>query len=298
MSTSQPVVHYNHPLTDGNPPQWACAWGDDDFGPWAQFRIRDARQRMRWIPPGTFLMGSPEEEEGRYENEGLRHEVTISEGFWLFDTPCTQELWEAVFPEENPSRFKSTGRPVENVSWEDAQRFTRRMNELVPGLHLTLPTEAQWEYACRADSRTATYAGDLEVVGEDNAPVLDEIAWYGGNCGVDFDLPDGEYADWPEKRCEFASGGTRPVGVKKPNRWGLYDMLGNVWEWCNDGNREYGAEQVCDPVGTRGANRGIRGGCWSDSAWDVRAAFRDWLVPSVRVDSLGFRCSSSGREPG
>ena len=216
-------------------PDWASAIGRDGFGLWAEFSLEDVvRQRLRRIPPGRFMMGSPPGEEGRYEKEGPRRIVSIAEGFWLFDTPCTQELWEAVMG-DNPSFFRSPIRPVEQVSWDEAGAFVGRLNGMLDGLELSLPSEAQWEYACRAGTTGATYAGDLEIKGQNHALVLDGIAWYGGNCGVDFELTDGyDTSSWPEKQYEFKTGGSHPVAGKAPNPWGLYDMLGNVWEWCLD----------------------------------------------------------------
>ncbi len=255
---------------DGAVPEWADQWGRDDVGPWVEFVIGQARQRMRWIPPGEFLMGSAEKPELEGYPETPPQPVTISRGFWLFDTPCTQELWEAVMG-ENPSHFKGALRPVESVSWEDCQQFNKRLGERCPGLTLTLPTEAEWEYACRAGTQTATYAGDGS---------LDEIAWYDRNSGNQ----------------------THSVGELRPNGFGLHDMLGNVWEWCRDhGGRQYAQEEIKDPVheaGKSSANRVIRGGCWDFSAQDVRAAYRDGNHPEDRGGDLGFRCSSSGSEPG
>jgi formylglycine-generating enzyme required for sulfatase activity len=189
-----------HPLVDGCPPDWASEWGEDRFGVFVAFTLGDVNQRLRWIPPGRFLMGSPEEEtrglargddaRAGLEAEHPRHEVFITKGFWLFDTPCTQALWQAVMG-DNPSRFRSPDRPVEQVSWDDVQIFLGRINERIPGLDLVLPTEAQWEHACRARTETALYTGDIEILGERNAPALDPIAWYGGNSGVDFELAEG-----------------------------------------------------------------------------------------------------------
>ncbi len=287
-------------------------------------------QRLRWIPPGRFLMGSPETEAGRFDNEDPQHEVTISRGFWLGDTPCTQALWQAVMG-ENPSTFRSPDRPVETVSWNDVQAFLRRSEALLPGLGLVLPTEAQWEHACRAGTATATWAGDLDILGERNAPGLDPIAWYGGNSGVDFELGKGvDSSGWPEKQYPHQRAGTHPVARKAPNPWGLYDTLGNVWEWCADGMRTYGAEPVTDPVGptdaTERVRRGglagmfrrvtgllpgadggalaaeaagrsgatgrvLRGGSWNRLARYVRSALRVAFDPGYRFSSIGFRCA-------
>jgi formylglycine-generating enzyme required for sulfatase activity len=139
------------------------------------------------------MMGSPQDEAGREPSE-VQHKVELTHGFWIADTPVTQALWQAVIG-SNPSRFVHPERPVEQVSWDDAQAFIARLNEQQPGLELSLPTEAQWEYACRAGTTTATYAGDLKILGDDNAPVRDAIAWYGGNSGVDFDLAKGQEAN-------------------------------------------------------------------------------------------------------
>ncbi len=244
-------------------PAWASAIVRDKFGLWAEFTIEGnaakpptgraantkksappetplvpVRQRLRWIPPGRFLMGSPPDEEGRSSEEGPQQEVTIAEGFWMFDTPCTQALWEALMG-ENPSEFKSSDRPVETVSWDDCQKFIVTINERFgfeqAGLSLSLPSEAQWEYACRAGTTTATYAGRLITYGDNNAPILDAIGWYGGNSGIDFELSNGvDASKWAGKQFDFDKAGTHPVARKSANPWGLYDVLGNVWEWCED----------------------------------------------------------------
>jgi formylglycine-generating enzyme required for sulfatase activity len=281
-------------------PAWAAEIGRDRNGLWSRFEVHDVSQRMRWIPPGRFLMGSPRQEPGRVEDEGPQHVVTISHGFWLFETACTQALWEAVMS-DNPSRFKSATRPVESVRWKDCVTFMDRLNEQVPGLGLSLPTEAEWEYACRAGTETATYAGALVIKGERNAPMLDEIAWYGGNSGVDFELDDGrDSSNWPEKQYPHKKAGTHPVGLKRANAWGLYDMLGNVWEWCADRYGGYSNEEVVDPAGPlQGDAHIIRGGGWNDDARDVRSAYRSSLTPDDRLSYLGFRCArvQAGAEP-
>jgi formylglycine-generating enzyme required for sulfatase activity len=244
-------------------------------------------------------MGSPENEEGRGDNEDPRHAVTLAEGFWLFDTPCTQALWEAVLGRgSNPSRFRDPDRPGERVRLQDVQEFLGRVNALVPGLELTLPSEAQWEYACRAGTYTATYAGEMRIVGERDAPVLDAIAWYGGNSGVGFELAEGEDSSgWPEKQHAHERAGTRAVGRKAPNAWGLYDMLGNVREWCSD---HWHASYVGAPTdGSAWLDRSagaeaphvVRGGSWRDIARYVRAALRDLHDVVGKSSDLGFRCA-------
>ena len=272
---------------------WARDGGTDRFGRWASFELDGVETRLRWIVPGRFQMGSPEEEAGRWDDEGPRHEVTLTEGFWLGEVPCTQDLWQAVTG-SNPSEFRSPRRPVENVSWDDVQEFLTVLGQKVPGLEPRLPTEAQWEHACRAGTEKATWLGDLEILGENNAPMLDEIAWYGGNSGVGFDLQAGrDTSDWEEKQYPHRLAGTREVALKRPNPWGLYDMLGNVDEWCSD----YWADAY--PVGPRidpkgpdeGSGRVIRGGSWFDHARYVRAAFRAWYRPDERASDLGFRLS-------
>lgn len=242
------------------------------FGVFEGFAIGDVVQRMRWVPPGRFLMGSPEGETGRWDDEGPQREVTISRGLWLGETPCTQALWRAVMG-ENPSAFVSPDRPVEQVSWDDCQIFVERINRLMPGFGARLPTEAEWEYACRGGTTAATWVGDLEVLGESNAPALDAIAWYWGNSDVDFDLNNGKQ-----------DRGTHRVKRKDPNPLGLYDMLGNVDEWCGDWFGRYVATPQVDPTGAAaGSHRVCRGGSWGSGAGRVRAAIRSALLPGARA---------------
>ncbi len=265
---------------------WADASGTDAIGLWASFDVpakngRKVTQRLRWIPPGTFRMGSPKSEEGRWRNEDLSEPITFAAGYWMFDTPCTQALWEAVMGGPSPSGFKGRNRPVENVPFhgikgvKGVREFVQQLNSLKPNLNLSLPSEAQWEYACRAgDMDNATYAGPAIVDGKDNAAVLDKIAWWGTN-----------------------SGGTHDVRGKEANKWGLYDMLGNVWEWCADEYAPTHADAPRDGAArgaggaSRAAKRVIRGGSWSFGARGVRAAFRLGVDPGDRDGDLGFRCA-------
>lgn len=280
----------SHPLEAGAPPRWASEWGEDEWGVFVGFRVGGAVQRMRWIRPGPFSMGSPETEAGRWDNEGPEHEVVLTRGYWLADTPCTQAVWTAVMS-ANPSRFQSPTRPVEQVSWEECKAFFERLNAQVEGLEARFPTEAEWEYACRAGTRTSTYAGQLVIQGDSNGPILDDIAWYAGNSGVGFDLEEFEDSSrWPRKQYPHKRAGTRPVAMKRPNDWGLYDMLGNVWEWCADWRGPYAADRGVDPTGPAlGSDRVLRGGSWLANARHVRAAFRLGYSPDDRSSGIGFR---------
>ena len=218
------------------------------------------------IPAGTFMMGSLDSDPHALSDEKPAHQVMTSQPFHLGKYPVTQLQWHAVMG-TNPSHFKGEDRPVENVLWEDAQDFMHKLNEREGVSHYRLPTEAQWEYACRAGSNTVYHFGN-------DASQLGDYAWYSDNTG----------------------GQTHPVGQKKPNAWGLYDMHGNVWEWVADGKRNYATHAVTDPKGPTeaGARRVIRGGCWSSVALDARSALRFRYLPGLRDDSLGFRCLSSG----
>ena len=282
-----------HPLADGYPPKWASEWGQDRFGIFIAFTLGEVTQRLRWIPPGRFLMGSPADESGRWEGEGPQHRVTIRQGYWLFDTPCTQALWETVMG-RNPSRFMDPNRPVEQVSWDEVQEFIERINDRISGLELVLPSEAQWEHACRAGTETALYTGAIEILGDANAPALDLIAWYGGNSGVDFELKNGQERSWLNDM-QFPEGraGTHPAKRKQPNPWGLYDMLGNVWEWVQDPWHEnYAAAPDDGSVWDRdetGAVRVIRGGSWDNGARNCRSACRGRSDPDKWDVNLGFR---------
>jgi formylglycine-generating enzyme required for sulfatase activity len=277
--------------------------GTDSAGTFADlvFHVKDGppvSQRLRLIPAGSFWMGSPKREPGRFNAEGPRHKVTIGSPFWLADTPCTQALWQAVMG-NNPSRFQSPDRPVEQVSFTDVEEFLAKVNDQLRGARLVLPSEAQWEYACRAGTRTATYGGAMEILGQNNAPVLDRLGWYGGNSGQDFELDNGvDASGWPEKQYPHTKAGTHSVKGKDPNGWGLYDMLGNVWEWCADhwhdtydGAPADGSAWL-DPAAAGDAGRVIRGGAWGNDARHVRSACRRGDTAETRYNrynTLGFR---------
>ena len=217
----------------------------------------NAVMAFAYCPAGSFTMGSPSSENGHLSDEN-QVRVSLTKGFWLAKTEVTQALWQAVM-EGNPSNFKGDNLPVEQVSWNDAQEFIEKVNAsgVIPaGWKMALPTEAQWEYACRS-GETGPYAGGFP----------DEVAWHDDNSG--------------DK--------THEVGTKKPNAWELHDMHGNVWELCADW---YGDELPggTDPTGTSsGDYRVVRGGSWDRSAAACRAAYRGGYFPDSRNYSLGFR---------
>ena len=241
-----------------------------------------------WVPAGEFLMGSTSALAD--DDERPRTRVRISRGFYLGKYEVTQGQWQAVMG-SNPSGFDECGSdcPVETVSWEDAQEFIGKLNAAAGGNRYRLPTEAEWEYAARAGSRTETPAGDLSILGMNNAPLLDGIAWYGGNSGVSY-AAGYDCSDWGEKQHASSRCGTHPVGRKAPNAWGLHDMLGNVWEWVEDWKGDYPGGAVTDPRGPgSGSKRVTRGGSWADGAGYCRASARINISPGYRNFHLGFR---------
>lgn len=229
--------------------------------------IPDLNLEMIWIKPGSFVMGSAPEMK-KHKAEGPQTHVTLTKGFWLGRTEVTQSQYEAVM-KTNPSTFKNVGpdAPVERVSWIDAMKFcevlTQREREagrLPEGFAFTLPTEAQWEYACRAGT-TTEYSGDPGVT-----------AWFDANSG----------------------GSTHPVATKKPNAWGLYDMSGNVLEWCYDWYGDYPGGRVVDPTGPRhGHYRMARGGSWRAEMHVGRSAARAGGSAGRLDYTIGFRLALS-----
>jgi len=214
-----------------------------------------------WIPPGCFQIGSPETEPGRNSDEGPVHEVCV-DGFWMGKYEVTQAQWEKVMG-KNPLGFSGADRPVEHVLWNGAQEFIDNLNRYAGKEIYRLPTEAEWEYAARAGTQTAYSFGD-------DPDLLGEYAWYNNN----------------------SSDQTHPVGQLKPNAWGLYDMHGNVWEWCQDWyDKNYYSESPKEnPQGPMsGLSRVYRGGGWGNSAVNCRAAIRSNAAPGVRRGLVGFR---------
>lgn len=262
---------------DPFPPDCATAWGDDRFGLWFDLEIGGVTQRMRWIEPGTFWMGSDAAEQERFhakdeqwfrdfvKHESPRHLVTLTEGYWLADTACTQALWKAVVGDA-PSDFKTDPElPVENVSWDDiTDKFLPAMQRETSDMTAALPTEAQWEYACRAARESAYWFGDTIT----------------------------------KEQANFDAKATVPVKARPPNGWGLYQMHGNVWEWCEGSKREYSADPVENPPDGQDQNsRALRGGSWNRGARLARSAARSGPPRDYRNQSFGFRFSLRSIKP-
>ena len=240
----------------------------DRYGVFRDVVFSGVTQRMRWIPPGRFLMGSPPDEPGRFGDEGPQHEVTLTEGFWLANTACTHALWKAVTG-KTPSQFKDDPQlPVENISWDDVtEQFLPALSRQLGEGVACLPTEAQWEYACRVGTTTAYEFGDA--------------------------------FDPARANISGGAGKTVPVRQFPPSRWGLYQMHGNVFEWCADALRSYTAEAVTDPEGGQGgSDRALRGGSWYVGAGWSRGACRYGLHRGTRRDFIGFRFALRSIEPG
>lgn len=230
--------------------------------------LADLKLELLWVEPGSFLMGSPTGEPERNKAEGPQVRVTLTRGFWLGKAEVTQAQYEAIMG-VNPSTFIAAGKdaPVERVSWIDAMAFCRKLTahereagRLPAGYAFTLPTEAQWEYACRAGS-TLAYPGEP-----------DAMAWTVENSG----------------------GTTHPVATKRPNAWGFFDMAGNVLEWCLDWYGPYEREPVTDPSGPdRGHYRIARGGSWRVAASVGRSAARAGGSEGRLDYTMGFRLALS-----
>ncbi|NCD35173.1 MAG: formylglycine-generating enzyme family protein [Spartobacteria bacterium] len=227
---------------------------------------RGVTLEMVYIEPGTFMMGSPRSEAGRSEDEA-QHRVTLTKGYWIGKYEVTQAQWETIMG-TNPSKFKGAMNPVETVSWDDCQVFIEKLNVRNSGDTFRLPTEAEWEFAARGGnkSRGTVYSGGNE---------LNAVGWYEGNSGKQ----------------------AHEVGTKEPNELGLYDMSGNVWEWCSDWYGDYSVLAQVDPQGVNsGSYRVVRGGGWGSGADYCRVAGRSYGSPCYSDDYYGFRLArSTGR---
>ncbi len=249
----------------GRVPGWVEDWGRDEYGTWATFRVPGTAvtQRMRWCLEGSFMMGTDKDDPASWGDEHPRHRVTLRDGFWMFDTACTEAMWGAVMGVPSETR-RGPDFPVTAVSWAQVQDFIIKLNDRVPGLALSLPSEARWEYACRAGTKTPYSFGETVTTAQ-----------------VRFG--------------EGLKAGPVPVATLPPNPFGLYEMHGNVWEWCADvyANTYDGAptDGSARPPSDGAASRVIRGGSWNDGARFVRSAVRLPNAPSDRDSRVGFRCA-------
>lgn len=221
--------------------------------------VLNLNMKMAYVEGGTFTMGATQEQSGNASNDELPTHSVQLDSYYMSVTEITQAQWQAVMG-TNPSYFKGGNRPVENVTWHDAQAFCRELSNITGKTYL-LPTEAQWEYAARGGkmSRQNKYSGSYAV---------DAVAWYDDNSG----------------------GTTHDVGTKRPNELGIYDMSGNVWEWCSDWYGSYSSTAQINPTGpSSGSTRVLRGGGWTLDAGYCRVANRDYGSPSSRNRINGFR---------
>lgn len=238
----------------------------------------DVEMKFVFIKPGSYYLGSPVNEPGRDKNDEFGGHVRISREFWMAQTECTQAQWQVVMG-GNPSEFRGPDLPVETVGWADAMKFCELMEKRVKpkdGWHVTLPTEAQWEFACRAGKQSAFSFG----------PDLGDLCHHANYADKSFtqfpDMADKEHSDG-------VGDSTAPVASYKPNAWGLYDMHGNVWEWCLHSYQlaqPVGADPISNPGGRQ---RAMRGGSWFTSWQSCRSASRSPGGTDIKRNSIGFR---------
>jgi formylglycine-generating enzyme len=228
--------------------------------------------KFTWISPGSFMMGSPKEEEDREPNgaDETQHKVTLTKGFYMGVYTVTQEQWQEVMG-NNPSEFKGEKNlPVDNISWNDCQEFIKKMTKKGKDKRVyRLPTEAEWEYACRAGTKTPFHFG--ETISTEQANYCGNEVYGKGKKGL-----------FRKK--------TTPVGTFPANAWGLHDLHGNVWQWCQDWYGDYPKNDAIDPVGPEnGEYRVLRGGSWGDNPRYCRSAYRNWYGPVHHINVYGFR---------
>jgi formylglycine-generating enzyme required for sulfatase activity len=225
---------------------------------------------MIYVAPGSFMMGSPSTEEGRFVDE-IPCRVTLTKGYWLGKYEVTQVQWMSVMS-NNPSYFKGDEKPVENVTWEECQNFIKKVNKYAE-CGARLPTEAEWEYACRAGT-TTPYSWGYTLNGDR------------ANCDGNF--PYGTTRNGPYRES------TVRVGSYSQNNWGFCDMHGNVYEWCMDWYGSYSSKDKSDPIGSvSGEYRVVRGGGWNDFARRCRSSDRGWSCPDLRYNYVGLRLACS-----
>jgi formylglycine-generating enzyme required for sulfatase activity len=282
IEASTDLIHWA-PILATNAADWSVMWADMDAQryPWRFYRLSLFRppESFVWIPPGTFTLGSPDTEVDREASEGPQTEVAVTRGFWMNRYEVTQGEYFAVMG-ANPSAFPGDpNRPVERVSWRDATNYCARLTaqerqagRLPAGMHYRLPTEAEWEYAARAGTSTRFSFGD-----DPDYAMLASYGWFGGNNNVD---------------------GPKRVGLKAPNPWGLFDMHGNVYEWCSDWLDTYAGGSATD---LRGYPESVlcaaRGGSYASSGRYCRSAYRYGFLQDYTDIYTGFRVVVSSETP-
>lgn len=237
-------------------PSWSTINGSDQYGQWADLTIGGDALRFRLVHSGKYLMGSPISEPGRNDDEGQKS-VSISNPYWISDSECTQAFWSSIMT-SNPSKIKGDKLPVVNISWDDCQVFLGRLNRKVHGLSARLPSEAEWEYACRAGTQSSFPCN------------ADESCWSQENSGLTL----------------------HAVRLKLPNPWGLYDMNGNTYEWCSDWYASYSIRPLVDPDEAPNPAlplKVIRGGSFTRSLTQCRSATRGVNPPQLGAIDIGFR---------
>ncbi|MBR4365348.1 MAG: SUMF1/EgtB/PvdO family nonheme iron enzyme [Bacteroidaceae bacterium] len=268
-----PVQNNNNNAVVSQP---SSSWGDLQT-----FEVKGVKFKMVRVQGGTFQMGATPEQGGdAKDDEKPAHSVTL-DTYLIGETEVTQELWEAVMS-TNPSSFKGAKNPVEQVSWDDCKVFINKLNDLT-GQHFRLPTEAEWEFAARGGNKS----GKTKYSGSNT---IDDVAWYWQNSGDKY--LSGTDSDWSLDKVNAINCKTHPVRTKKANELGIYDMSGNVWEWCEDryGKEYYGSSPQNNPKGAAtGSDRVLRGGSWYSRARSCRVSNRNYSVPFDRSYYLGFR---------
>ena len=238
--------------------------------------LDEIKLEMVYCPAGIFMMGSSTNEQGRYNDE-IQHEVIITKPFMIGKYPVTQKQYETIMG-NNPSKFKRYNNPIDSINWNEAISYCDKINflykaKLPKGYLFYLPTEAQWEYACRAGTSNKLKNNKIKIINnraliDKNCYTFNEVAWYDKN----------------------SNNNTHPVGHKKPNDWGIYDMLGNVWEWCMDWYGDYPNYAESDPIRTcQNTGRIIRGGSWKNNQYCCRPSHRGSYSPTDCRDNIGFR---------
>lgn len=249
-------------------PKWSASNGIDQYGVWVDLKVGNVVQRFRWIKSGEFIMGTPKYEIGRNDNEN-EHHVMISHGFWLADSECTWALWKEIMGSIPTDFSDDLSKPVVGVNWIDSNKFLKLLNVKLKIDTFRLPTEAEWEYACRAGTRSMYSFGD--------AISPDQV-----NC---------KFEDSKTNR-----NTTVPAKSLPPNPWGLHEMHGNVWEWCSDYDSNYPCTSVTDPkitVVIKRFSRIDRGGSFDYDPLNCRSGTRNSFGEECPSLNIGFRIACS-----